>query len=205
LGEHFPWKDEEELNEWLVEPMEATLAEIKDHPEGYRYQPMRYQKYRTEPFKTASGKLEFASAYLKDLGYTELPEYQSPTYSAEPKANYPFTLITGARKLMYYHSRNFNIERFRNAVPAPEIEMHPSDARKLGVDPDDIVNVTSSVGSIQIPVKITAPDEILPGVVQITHGWQEANVNRITPDDITDPIDGFPAIKSIEVSIEKAT
>jgi anaerobic selenocysteine-containing dehydrogenase len=203
IGEYFCWENEEELNQWLVEPLGVPLEEIKAHPEGYRYQIKRYQKYRSEPFKTASGKLDFASAYLKDLGYTELPEYQSPAYLAEPKEAFPFTMITGARKLMYYHSRNFNIERFRTAVPAPEIEMHPLDAQELDVNQNDIVNVTSSIGSIQIPVKITSPNEILPGVVQITHGWQEANVNLITPDHITDPIDGFPAIKSVEVFIEK--
>jgi len=66
-----------------------------------------------------------------------------------------------------------------------------------------LVKVTSAINSIDIPVKITHAQEILPGVVQITHGWQVANVNLITPDNITDPIDGFPAIKSIEVKIEK--
>jgi formate dehydrogenase (coenzyme F420) alpha subunit len=46
-------------------------------------------------------------------------------------------------------------------------------------------------------------NHILPGVVQATHGWSEANINKITHDDINDPIDGFPLMKSVEVRIEK--
>ena len=202
-GDYFPWENEEALNEWLVEPSGISIDEIKAHPEGFPYTPVRYQKYLTEPFKTASGKLDFASKYLKDFGYSELPEYHSPRYISEPNPEYSYTLVTGARKLIYYHSRNFNFKRFKTAIPTPEIEMHPLDAEKLGVKDDDLVKVTSDIGSIEIPVKITHELEIMQGVVQITHGWQEANVNLITPDNITDPIDGFPAMKSIEVKIER--
>lgn len=204
-GDYFPWENEDALNEWLVEPGGVSLDEIKAHPEGYQYKPIRYQKYLTEPFKTPSGKLDFASKYLKELGYPELPEYKSPAYIAEPKPDFPFTMITGARKLVYYHSRNFNFKRFRTAIPSPEMEIHPLDAQKLDVTDNDSVKVTSAIGSIEIPVKITNDSEILPGVIQITHGWQEANVNLITPDNITDPIDGFPAMKSVEVKVEKVT
>ena len=41
------------------------------------------------------------------------------------------------------------------------------------------------------------------GVVQITHGWKQADVNRITHDDRFDPISGFPLMKAVQVKIEK--
>ena len=96
-----------------------------------------------------------------------------------------------------------NFEPSRNAFPAPDIELHPDDAAKLGVKSGDMVTVTSTVGSLEIPVNVVQPNEILPGVVQITHGWREANVNIITHDDINDPINGFPLMKSVQVKIEK--
>ena len=43
----------------------------------------------------------------------------------------------------------------------------------------------------------------MPGVVQITHGWRDANVNDITLDDAFDPICGFPVMKSVPVRLEK--
>jgi hypothetical protein len=56
---------------------------------------------------------------------------------------------------------------------------------------------------VDIPVTVMREKDILPGVVQVTHGWSEANINKITHDDINDPIDGFPLMKSVEVRIEK--
>jgi anaerobic selenocysteine-containing dehydrogenase len=67
----------------------------------------------------------------------------------------------------------------------------------------ETVQVTSRIGSLELPVKVTAPNEILPGSLQITHGWSEANVNLITHDDRFDPISGFPLMKSVEVRVEK--
>ena len=113
-------------------------------------------------------------------------------------------LITGARKLLYLHSRFRNIPRFLTAIPGPEVEMHPDDAVALGVADGDTVRVTSRIGSLELPVKVTAPNEILPGSLQITHGWKDANVNLITHDDRFDPISGFPLMKSVEVRVERA-
>jgi hypothetical protein len=65
--------------------------------------------------------------------------------------------------------------------------------------------VSSEVGSIVLPAKILPADEILPGLVQITHGWEgEGNVNRLTFDTITDPISGFPLLTSIPVRLDRA-
>ena len=203
IGNWFPWKDEPELTEWILEPAGITLKDLEAHPEGIQYKPIRYKKWEEKGFTTPSGKLEFASRYLKDLGYEELPEYKPPAYHTDPDPEYPFVLITGARKLVYYHSRFHNIKRFRTAIPGPEVEMHPSDAEKKGILDGDAVTITSRIGSIEIPVKIMAPNEILPGNLQITHGWKEANVNFITHDDRFDPISGFPLMKAVEVKLEK--
>jgi anaerobic selenocysteine-containing dehydrogenase len=64
--------------------------------------------------------------------------------------------------------------------------------------------VSSELGSLEIQAKIMHEREILPGVIQITHGWREANVNLITYDAVNDPISGFPLLKAIPVKIEKA-
>lgn len=66
-----------------------------------------------------------------------------------------------------------------------------------------MIRVTSRIGSIVIPVHVTTADEIMPGVVQITHGWRDINVNDITLDDTFDPICGFPVMKSVPVRLEK--
>ncbi len=198
---YFPWKDKDELNSWLLQDTGITLETLHNHPEGYEYKPKRYLKYQTEGLATSSGKFEFVSNYLKDHGYIGLPEYFPPAYKSSPNPEFPFVMVTGARKAFYTHGRNRNFQRCRSAIPNPDIEMHPSDAEMLGVTTGDIVTVTSTVGSVDIPVKVVDKSSILPGVTQVTHGWKESNINLITPDDRNDPINGFPLMKSVEVKI----
>jgi anaerobic selenocysteine-containing dehydrogenase len=202
-GAYFPWKNEEELTRWLLQPSGLTLEQLAAHPEGYPYRPVRYEKWREMPLRTPSGKVEFTSQYLKDLGYPELAEYRPPSYQSSPDPEYPFVLVTGARKLLFYHSRFQNIERFARAGRNPEMEMHPADAARLALNDGDRARVSSRVGTIELPVTVTAPNEILPGTVQITHGYRQANVNLLTPDDVFDPISGFPLLKALPVKVER--
>jgi len=201
-AEAFPWKDEEELTRWLLEPTGVSLEQLAGHPQGYPYRSIRYEKWREAPLHTPSGKVEFTSQYLKGLGYPELAEYQPPSYRSSPDPAYPFVLVTGARKLLFYHSRFQNIERFARTGRNPEMEMHPADAARLALADGERVRVRSRVGAIELPVTVTAPNEILPGTLQITHGYRQANVNLLTHDDVFDPISGFPLMKAIQVQVE---
>jgi anaerobic selenocysteine-containing dehydrogenase len=205
---YFPWQNEEEVNRWLLEPTGVDPQQLERHPEGREYKAVRYEKYRRRPLATPSGMFEFSSEYLKDLGYPVLPIYEEPYYvrnrSNDATESYPYLLISGARKRVYLHSRYRNIPRFRRLHPHSEIELHPQDAQALGVGQGKPVRVSSAIGSIVLPAKILGGDEILPGLVQITHGWEGGgNVNRLTFDDITDPISGFPLLTSIPVKLTR--
>jgi anaerobic selenocysteine-containing dehydrogenase len=200
---YFPWKDETELTGWILESAGLSLEQTAAHPEGIQYAPIRYERWKSEPLATPSGKVEFRSKYLEELGYPALPEYRAPAYLDSPQADYPYVLITGARKLIYYHSRFHNIKRFRTAIPGPEAELHPRDAAELGVGEGERIRITSRIGTLVVPVKIMSKSEILPGTLQLTHGWKEANANLLTHDDRFDPISGFPLMKAVEVRLEK--
>ena len=208
-GEYFPWENEHELNKWLVEPTGFSLDEIKEKRGGFEYKPCRYLKHEEKLakgekcFNTPTGKIEFYSQYLVDLGFDGIPVYHRPAYIAEPSEEYPYLLMTGARKQLYFHGRYRNIPQLKKACPNGEIEMNPVDAEKLNVVTGDIVKVTSKNGSIEIPVKVLNEKEIVEGAFQITHGFIEANVNILTDDDMRDPISGFPALKSVCVKVEK--
>jgi len=203
FGKYFPWKDETELTSWILESAGLSMEQAAAHPEGIEYAPIHYERWKDEPLGTPSGKVEFYSRYLENLGYPALPEYKPPAYLDAPDPQYPYVLITGARKLIYYHSRFHNIKRFRTAIPGPEAELHPQDAASLGLADGDEIRITSRIGSVEVPVKIMSKSEILPGTLQLTHGWAEANANLLTHDDRFDPISGFPLMKAVEVRLEK--
>ena len=148
--------------------------------------------------------MEFTSDYLGKYGYEKLPVYRPAHYlSGKNKGQYKFILITGARQSKFNHSCYHHIPRFKKAVPWPLLEIHPEDAASLQLADGDLVEVTSAKGSLKIRVSIVGQDNILRGFLQITHGFDEVNVNRITLDDILDPVSGFPAVKSVPVNVTK--
>ncbi|UCF98662.1 MAG: molybdopterin-dependent oxidoreductase [Spirochaetaceae bacterium] len=202
-NEYFPWQSEEEVNRWLLEPTGITPQQLRDHPEGMEYKTVRYEKYRKQPLATLSGKFEFASGYLQDLGHPALPVYEEPYYLRNRSEDFPYLLISGARKREYLHSRYRNIPKLRRLHPQAEIELNPADAAALGVRDGEDVRVSSEIGSVVLPARIVGEEELLPGMVQITHGWEgQGNVNRLTSDTITDPISGFPLLTSVPVRLE---
>jgi anaerobic selenocysteine-containing dehydrogenase len=201
--EYFPWQNEEQVNRWILEPTGISLEDLKNHPQGLVYRPVRYKKHESRPFPTPSGKVEFTSSYLKELKLPEISEYIPPRYLRHPNQDFPFVLNTGARNPLYYHSRYHNIPRFRKAFPGAEMEMNPADARRLGIENTERVKVISEIGVVEVRAKIVDETQILPGFVEIPHGWQDGNVNLVTHDDINDPISGFPLLKSVPVRIEK--
>ena len=201
--QYFPWKNEAEVNQWILEPTGISLEELQKHPEGIVYKPLRHKKYETQPFPTPSGKIEFTSSYLKSYGLSEIPEYIPPSYLSHRKEEYPFVLTTGARKSLYCHTRYYNIPKFQKADPGAEVEIHPSDADRLGIEGKERLRVISEIGAVEVQAKIVDPTQIMPGILEIVHGRQDGNVNLVTSDYLNDPISGFPVLKGFPVRIEK--
>jgi len=205
-----PWKNEEAMNRWLVEPTGISYEDLAAHRDGYQYKPLTYNKIQgahangKTPFNTKTGKIEFTSEYLRDMGYEPLAKYTSvPVYIDRPETDYPLVLMTGARKVMYFHGRYRNIEQINKVMPEGLVELHPDDAMNLNVQEGDRVRVVTENGAIEIKVKVLHEAEIFPGAIQITHGFAKANVNMLVGDGTRDPISGFPALKSVPARVEK--
>ncbi len=91
----------------------------------------------------------------------------------------------------------------KKSAPRAEVEIHPSDANLIGIKDKEVVIVRSKIGSISLQAKIMNEDETLPGLIYITHGWNDANVNVLTNDRENDPMTGFPNLRAVPVRLEK--
>ena len=209
ISELFPWESEDELNAWLIEPTGMTKDELASYRNGYQFKPLTYEKVHQalergeKPFNTPSGLIEFTSGHLEELGMEPLAKFQDePEYLKTPKDAFPLVLMTGSRKVMYFHGRYRNLPQLKNVMPEGQIEMHPADADKYRLTHGDKARVTSEYGSIDIQVRVMDEKEIKPGAVQITHGFKDANANYLVGDGVMDPISGFPALKSVPVRVE---
>ena len=203
--EYFPWKDSNELIQFLLKDSSYTMEEVKNLPGGIFYSELNYKKYLKQGFLTPSKKLEIYSQILKKHGYDPLPTFhepmESPVKTPEIAQKFPFIAITGARTVAYLGSQYRQSPSLRRIVPRPVMEINTIDAEKLKISTGDMVEVQSLRGKIEIEVKVT--DDILPKVVSIPKGWDQSNVNYLTSDEFRDPNSGFPDYRVIMCSIKK--
>jgi len=133
------------------------------------------------------------------LGKLHPVDYAEQTERANAK--YPFVLNTG-RILYQYHSstmsrRNKALNDFANEA---YLLMHPDDAERFGFHEGDMVKITSRRGQIETAVRIS--EEVLQGELFMPFHFSEAQVNRLTRDEL-DPYSKIAPFKISAVRVEK--
>ncbi|OGA43464.1 MAG: molybdopterin oxidoreductase, partial [Betaproteobacteria bacterium RIFCSPLOWO2_12_FULL_65_110] len=132
-------------------------------------------------FNTPSGKIEIRSGMLAQHGFDALPTYrepvESPVSTPDLAREFPLILNTGARVPMFTHSKLRELPSLRRLMPHPVVNLHPADAAGNGIADDDEVDLETAHGRIRLRARLTR--DVLPGVVDVSHGWPEANVNDI--------------------------
>lgn len=152
---------------------------------------------------TPSGKIELSSGVIAALGREELdplPVYVSSDDGADPAA-YPFVVCAGARLHHAIHSRVHNCPTLRALRPEPAVDIHPKDARRLGLQTGDQVELFTAVGAIRVQANVTAVTNV--GELQMYHGYREANVNLLLDASRLDPYTGFPSYKQFRAGLRK--
>jgi formate dehydrogenase alpha subunit len=116
-----------------------------------------------------------------------------------PDDDYPFILSTG-RVLEHWHggsmTRNSKLD---DLYPEALVEIHPTDAARIGVNEADVVRVSSRRGSIVLRAKVTYKTTM--GVVFIPFHFKEAAANLLTIDAL-DPQAKIPEYKACAVRID---
>lgn len=177
-----------------IEDMKASDLPIKV-PEARDVVPGEFTK---NGMNTASGKFEFYSNYIaefKDRGLNPIPTY-CPTLDDEgmDEREYPYILVTGSRIPNAIHSRLHNVPWTRSLRPEPMVDINIEDAKELGVEKGDWVEIATITGEIR--VKVNPSVKIRKGDVQMYHGYGEANANDLIGSTHTDPYSGYPGFKS---------
>jgi formate dehydrogenase major subunit len=115
-------------------------------------------------------------------------------------ADFPIRLTTG-RRLDSYNT-GVQSSLFSSPLRRGEtIDLHPEDAKDLGVEPGEIVQISSRRGSIEAPVRLDPG--LRPGLAFMTfHFPDEIDVNVLTID-ATDPKSGTAEFKATAVRVEK--
>ncbi len=181
LGEWFPWKTfAEAMRAPRVDWMKDDTLQPKPRPDA---QP---------DFGTPTGKAEFLSTVLQEVGVEPLPVWAPPP--SQPTPEFPLRLVTGPRPRARINSQFAQSPSVRARLREPELLVHPDAAKAAGITHGATIDVVSPVGRISIRAVVT--DDVHPESVVMPAGWDQANPNRLIATEQRDPISGFPAFRS---------
>jgi len=199
--EMWPWKTDEELLDYQLEPVGITWQGLK---EKYCHEllPESYEKHASgDPawkIRTASGRFELFSNVINMLGLGPLVKYEeppeSPLSAPELAEQYPLVLTTGARVPYFYHSTFHNIPWLRSMQVDPECFINHGTAIQAGIRQGDWIWIETPHGRARARAHLT--EGIHPRVVSAQHGWgmgcrelavadlpdEEVNINHCVSD-----------------------
>lgn len=142
-------------------------------------------------FATPSGKAEFYSAALKELGLDPVVDFTPPEESRHGSraAGYPLELL--ARKADNHLNSTFaNVESVREMEPwIGMLEMHPADAKARGIRDGDRVRAFNARGEIVLQARVDG--SVSAGVVAARLDWARfgtgaRNINVLTSEKLAD-------------------
>ncbi len=116
-------------------------------------------------------------------------------------AEYPLVLSTG-RRLYHYHTRTQTgrCEGLNDLLGEETCDISPTDARRLGIQPQETVRVSSRRGTVEVTARITP--EIPEGMVWMAFHFRETNANWLT-NAAYDPETLTAEYKACAVKVEK--
>jgi anaerobic selenocysteine-containing dehydrogenase len=155
--------------------------------------PTPYLPYAGGGFTTPSGKCEFYSARMGEMGLDPLPSftppYEFPEQVPDLAKRYPLTLISSPAH-QFLNSTFVNVDSLRRAAREPECLLHPADAEQRGIGVGMRVVVHNDRGAFTAVARVE--DAIRPGVVWAPSIWwgkfaaDGANANQTTSQRETD-------------------
>ncbi|WP_158807032.1 molybdopterin-dependent oxidoreductase [Beijerinckia sp. L45] len=197
----------------LLAPLDLSLAALRANPSGISVEGKpHYFRYRTDGFKTQTGKIEIFSEVFRDAGEDPLPRFVEPAETPMGAASREFPLVLTSAKVVHYcHGQHRHVASLRRRSPDPEVTMHPDAAASRGIAEGDWVDICTAHGRARMRTKLDSAFD--PRVVSAQYGWWQgnaaigrpafdafedtgANFNRLIADDRSDPVSGATGLRS---------
>ncbi|WP_281508347.1 molybdopterin-containing oxidoreductase family protein [Parvibacter caecicola] len=197
----------------------------KENPEDWGM----YRRYQTgalnsgKPgYPTPSGKHELWSLVMESTyedGRYNLPTFIDPPQSIRSKPelynDYPYTMTTGRRIPVYFHSEHRQLPWCREHWTCPRVEINPNMAKRLGIEQGDWCWIESPSGKIRQVADLYYG--IQDGVINCEHQWwlpeinaagrgfELVGINCLVDRTAQDPCVGTSNLRAYPVNIYKAT
>jgi len=184
-------------------PGGLDFATLRDRPHGIDLGPL--EPRIPDLLQTTSGTIELCP----DLIAGDLPRLEA---ALDDQVDGELLLI-GRRDLRSNNSWMHNINVLVRGKDRCTLEVHPSDATRVGLSDGGAARITSDAGDLVVKVEVT--DRVMPGVVSLPHGWGHGvpgarlnvaaehpgvNTNELSGDRI-DPLSGNAVLNGIRVTV----
>jgi formate dehydrogenase alpha subunit len=132
-----------------------------------------------------------------------IPARQIETAAELPDADYPFLLNTG-RLLYHWHGGTITrrVQGLMELAPRLEIAIHPSDARRLGVDDGARLRVESRRGELTGYARVT--EAVKAGAIFVPFVKLDESAANFLTNAAFDPSSKIPEYKVCAVKVEPA-
>ena len=209
LNEEFPWQTAEEAIDYQLAPAGVTVEQLRANGKGLRIEAMRYEKYRDQPFKTPSGKVEFFSSRLAEAGFSGTPFANGlgadPISFADHSAGYPILGVSGSRDIRFTNSQFRAIPSLLKSGVGCVVDIHPDDATLQNIAEGDRIGIETPKGAVEMTARIATV--VRPGMVRLAWGWGDydprGNLNALTEDDVRGPVSGTSTSRSFMCRLRK--
>jgi anaerobic selenocysteine-containing dehydrogenase/Fe-S-cluster-containing dehydrogenase component len=195
------------LEELKAAVPDGVIVPIRGGPKFKKWELGLLRRDGRPGFDTPSGKAEFASEVLRENGLDPLPRYREPVYSPlstpETAKKFPLVMCSGSRTPFYSNAKERELPWLRRFLPEPVVKLNPSDALPRGLTDGDTVRVTAPVNEVGITLKLRTSETVKPGMIDILHGWPQADANELITRDF-DPISGFVPFREGLCEVSKA-
>ena len=169
--------------------MEELFAQGFTHLKSADGQPLPDAPFAEGGFPSPSGKCEFYSQRLADMGQGGLPDYIANYEVPQANAEFPLAMISPPAR-NFLNSSFVNLQSLRDIETEPVLEMHPEDAQTRGIQDGDVIRVFNQRGTYHCKAQLN--DRARPGVVNGLGIWWRklglngTNVNELTSQNLTD-------------------
>jgi anaerobic selenocysteine-containing dehydrogenase len=155
--------------------------------------PTPYAPFADGGFHTPSGKCEFVSARMGEMGLDPVPDFTPPHEYPESvpdlAARYPLTLISSPAH-QFMNSSFVNVGSLQRAAREPEVALHPRDAERRGIAEGQMVVVQNDrgqfTGRARIRMGIREGVAWAPGIWWAKLSPDGRTVNATTSQRLTD-------------------
>jgi anaerobic selenocysteine-containing dehydrogenase len=148
--------------------------------------PQTYAPFAQGNFPTPSGKCEFYSQRLAQMGMDPLPCYIAPSESvrtaAKQAGKYPLAMISPPAH-SFMNSSFANLPTFLKSEKEPYLEIHPDDAGVRGIKNGHLVRIHNDRGHFTARARVS--DKARPGVVVALSIWWKKLTDGTNANDVT--------------------